>query len=101
MKRFIIQKASAVFNVVIPIEYKKINGIFLYGAGVNGGQISLSVYGKTIIPKGFDAALIEFTGFIKRDDVLYPLNMPNSSQALSFECTTNGAGDIYVYFDVE
>lgn len=101
MKRFLIQKASAVFNVVVPIEYKKINGIFLHGAGVSGGKISLSILGRTIIPKGFDAGLIEYTGFVKRDDVLYPLNMQNSNQALSFECTTNGAGDIYVYFDVE
>lgn len=101
MKRYLIHKASSVFNFIVPNDYKRINGIFLFGAGVNGGQISLSILGKTIIQKGFDASLIEYSGFIKRDDVLYPLNLPNDGQTLSFEVQSNGNGDVYVYFDVE
>lgn len=102
MKTYFIHKVTKpTFNVVIPSEFKKINGLFLYGNAVNAGKIAMNISGKIIIPKGFDAALIEFTGNIKRDDVLYHIKIDNTQQSLNFDVSTNGLDDFSIYFDVE
>lgn len=90
--------------VDVPIEYRTVKGIFFFGNGVKNTTVSLVVDGKEILPPNTDSSLIEFTGSIKRDDVVFPLNLSNKGEKYNFKITPgtgSTTGNFNFYFEVE
>lgn len=76
-------------NLRIPIEYKKIKGMFLFDSKYNteGLQIGLIVDNTEIVPDNFHAELIQFKGLLAISDVMYSLDIENKNQLWEFKLT--------------
>ena len=81
----------------VPIEYKRILGIFFF-ATTAGQTISLYRDSKEVLPKYFDAEIIDFTGNLKREDVMFEVDFTNNNELWSINLT-NATG-IQIYFVV-
>lgn len=96
--------AAVEFSYNIPPEYKRIIGVFLVASNDPlFTKLKLSIDNVEILPKEFDAAVITFNGNVSREQVMLPLNTPNSNALVKGTLSEYTGGDITfsIYFEVE